>query len=94
MVPVEKKSKVKPLKHTTTRILKLVLALIVVLIVLVFFLVPAFVSSGKSLHNFNGSSALSGLGFARSDFFRSRLAGKDSLFSSPFYHRFHVNWPI
>ncbi len=47
MVPVEKKSKVKPRKRTATRILKLVLALIVVLIVLVFFLVPAFVSSGK-----------------------------------------------
>ena len=44
---VEKKSKAKPRKNATRRIVKLLLALIVVLIILVFFLLPAFVSSGK-----------------------------------------------
>jgi len=44
---VEKKSKAKPRKNTTRKIVKLLLALIVVLIILVFFLLPAFVSSGK-----------------------------------------------
>jgi len=43
----EKNSRTRPRKKTATRMLKLVLALIVVLIVLIFFLVPAFVSSGK-----------------------------------------------
>lgn len=47
MMKTEKKSKAKPRKKTSTRILKLVLLLIVVLIVLVFLLVPAFMSSEK-----------------------------------------------